>query len=145
MSPLWRYARVRGNLLYHATLSAKRGRRPLNFCWLSSAATCSKKSHFRTFSDSSWRWRADGSLCRHFGDMHACGKTSSITPHSPLSGGGVPSISAGFPMQPPAQKSQIFRHFQTLVGAGEQTALCVATLETCTRAGKPPLSQHTLC
>ena len=43
VSPLWRHARVRENLLYHATLSAKRGRRPLNFCWLSSAATHSKK------------------------------------------------------------------------------------------------------
>ena len=28
--------------------------------------------------------------------------------------------------------------------SGQQTALCVATLETCTRAGKPPLSRHTL-
>ena len=86
-------------------------RRPLNFCWLSNAATCSKKSHFLTFSDSSWRWRANGSLCRHFGDMHACGETSSITAHSLLSGGGVLSISVGFPVQPFAKKSEIFRQY----------------------------------
>ena len=56
---------------------------------------------------------------RHFGDTHAFGETSSITPHSPLSRRGVKSISVGFPVEPLAQKSYIFRHFQTLVGAGE--------------------------
>ena len=143
-SALWTHARVRGDLLYHNTLSAKRERCKIYFCWLFSAATRLKKSHFQTFSNSSWRWRAGGSLRRHFEHTHAFGETSSITPHSPLSGRGIKSIFVGFPVQPPAQKSHIFGHFQTLVGAGEQTALCVATLETWTRAGKPPLSRHTL-
>ena len=81
---------------------------------------------------------------RHFEHMHTFGETSSIMPHSPLSRRGVKSIFVGLPVQPPAQNSDISSHFQTLVGAGEQTALCVGTLETCTRAGKPPLSRHTL-